>query len=246
MLNTAAIDVHLDIFEGPLDLLLYLIKKNNLDIYDIPISEITKEYLSYLDVMQDLNLDVAGEFLVMASTLMQIKARVLLPSQSAEEGDEGPDPRAELIEKLAEYQKYKEAARLLEERFEQFKDVCYRGAPHFAESEKTLDISFFDLLDAVRRALARVEGSSQEIYVDEFPIEVKMEKILNMVISRPWALLDDVFAGETKKMGVVTCFLALLELMKMRRVLVRQDGVFGEVRVYQRTQQEPEAAQPAA
>ena len=124
-------EVHLEMFEGPLDLLLFLIKKNDLDIYDIPISQITQEYLSYLSLMKDLNLDVAGEFLVLASTLMQVKARTLLPSQDAEE--EGPDPRAELVAKLVEYQKFKEAAKFLDRRAAEFSDVFYRGAPHFAE-----------------------------------------------------------------------------------------------------------------
>src|SRR5271154_2575839 len=113
MTTTPGYEVHLEIFEGPLDLLLFLIKKNDLDIYDIPLHEITQEYLSYLDIIKDLNLETAGDFLVMASTLMQIKARTLLPSQEALE-EQGPDPRAELISKLLEYQKYKEAAKFLE------------------------------------------------------------------------------------------------------------------------------------
>ncbi len=104
--------VKINIFEGPLDLLLHLIQKNDLDIYDIPISDITAEYLNYVDILKDLNLNVAGEFLVMAATLMQIKARMLLPAEATAEG-EGPDPRSELVQKLLEYQKFKEAAQIL-------------------------------------------------------------------------------------------------------------------------------------
>src|SRR5579864_230668 len=131
----SAIDVRLENFEGPLDLLLYLIRKNDLDIYDIPIAHITQEYLSYLDLMKDLNLETAGEFLVMASTLMQIKAQLLLPSPEAEQ-EEGPDPRAELVNKLLEYQQFKEAAGILATYNEKAKDVYYRTVPpRFGEEE---------------------------------------------------------------------------------------------------------------
>src|SRR4029077_8190140 len=123
--TAAGLDVRLDNFEGPMDLLLYLVCKNDLDIYDIPISDITKEYLSYLDLMKELNLETAGEFLVMASTLMQIKAQLLLPSPEGEEAD-GPGPGADLVSKLLEYQRYKEAASLLSGFGEKAKDVFYR------------------------------------------------------------------------------------------------------------------------
>src|SRR3982751_4578970 len=129
------IDVRLENFEGPLDLLLFLIRKNDLDIYDIPISQITQEYLSYLDLIKELDLEMAGEFLVMASTLMQIKAQMLLPSPEGEEA-EGPDPRQELVNKLLEYQRYKEAAGLLTVYNEKAKDVYYRQVPPpFSEDE---------------------------------------------------------------------------------------------------------------
>ena len=117
------IRVRLDVFEGPMDLLLHLIKKDNLDIYDINISEITAQYLEYLDVMKQLNLELAGEFLVMASTLMQIKARQLLPSQAATSEEDGPDPAKELIEKIVEYQKFKQASLYLQENFEKYKNA---------------------------------------------------------------------------------------------------------------------------
>lgn len=227
-----SIDVHLDVFEGPLDLLLYLIKKSNLDIYDIPISQITQEYLAYIEVMKDLNLDLAGEFLVMAASLMQIKSRMLLPSQQAEEQDEGPDPRAELAAKLAEYQKFKEAANILDGRFDEFKNVFYRGAPHFSEAEKTLDIELFDLIEAVKSALEKVEDKGQVLAGELFPIEMKMDKILSLLMGREWILIADIFAGERKKMGVITCFLAMLELVKLKKIMARQDAALGEIRLY--------------
>src|SRR4051794_2869465 len=138
------IDVRLENFEGPLDLLLYLIRKNDLDIYDIPIAQITQEYLGYLDLIKVLNLEMAGEFLVMASTLMQIKAQLLLPSPEGEEA-EGPDPREELISKLLEYQRYKEAASLLSVYNEKAKDIYYRQVPPpIGEDEFVLSASVFD------------------------------------------------------------------------------------------------------
>jgi segregation and condensation protein A len=231
---TESIKIQLDVFEGPLDLLLHLIKKDNLDIYDINISEITSQYLEYLDVMKDLNLEVAGEFLVMASTLMQVKARQLLPSQVPTSEDEGPDPAKELVEKLVEYQKFKEASKFLESNMEKFKDNFYKSAPIFDSAEKVLNIHIFDLLAAVRRAFSRLEEREHAdlLKAEEFPIEKKMDKIIALVKARPWALLDDIFRGETKKRGVITCFMAVLELLKIGMIFARQDAQSSEIRVY--------------
>ena len=244
MIPSESMNVAIDVFEGPMDLLLYLIRKNNLDIYDIPIAQITKEYLTYLEVMKDLNLDVAGEFLVMASTLMQIKAKTLLPSQADPSGDEGPDPAAELINKITEYQKYKEAALILDTRFDQYKDIFYRGSPMFQDSEKVLNLELFELLEAVKRAMDRIDDKdpSREVRAEQFPIETRMEKIITMLSTREWILLDDVFVGETKKLGIITCFMALLELLKMHKILARQDATLGEIRIYRRG--EPGAEPP--
>ncbi|MBI4801070.1 MAG: segregation/condensation protein A [Elusimicrobia bacterium] len=226
-----AMDVHLDVFEGPLDLLMYLIKKDNLDIYDIPISQITQEYLAYLEVMKNLNLEVAGEFLVMASTLMQVKSRMLLPSRAEPGSEEGPDPRGRLVSMLEDYQRYKQASKTLEGRNALFRDVFYRGSPVFSNDEKFLELEFFTLLDAVRRAFERVDDS-QEVRADSFPIESRVEKIMDLLKSREWVLLDEIFASETKRLGIITCFIALLELIKQRAIMVVQDVVCGEVRIY--------------
>lgn len=223
-------DIHLNIFEGPLDLLLYLIKKNNLDIYDIPVSEITEEYLKYLDVMKELNLDIAGEFLVMASTLIQIKAKSLMPKKPEEE-ESGQDPREGLVRMLEEYQKYKAASSLLSERFNKYKDVFYRGSPVFNTQDKHLDVEMVYLLDAVKRAFERV-ALKKEIEAEDVPIESRMEKILKVLSKEKWMLLDDVFKDETKLRGIVTCFLALLELVKQNKISVSQDDSFSEVKIY--------------
>jgi len=246
----SAIDIHLENFEGPLDLLMHLIKKNNLDIYDIPISNITAEYLQYLDVMKSLNLEVAGEFLVMAATLMQIKAKMLLPAPEVADGENGPDPRGALVSMLEEYQRYKEASREMNGRFNKFKDSFYRGSPVFTSEEKYLDLDFYALMDAVKRAFVRVEAS-REVEADQFPIESRVAKIEKMLEGREWMLLDDVFASETKRLGVITCFMALLELIKQRKILVSQDEAYTEVRIYPAPQQAAPAepaphAEPAA
>lgn len=226
-----AIDIHLENFEGPLDLLMHLIKKNNLDIYDIPISNITSEYLLYLDMMKNLNLEVAGEFLVMAATLMQIKAKMLLPAPEQPEGEGGPDPRGALVSMLEEYQRYKEASKEMNGRFHRHKDSFYRGSPVFSSEEKYLDLDFYALMDAVKKAFQRAEPS-REVEADQFPIESRVAKIEKMLEGREWLLLDEIFASEPKRLGVITCFMALLELVKQRKIVISQDEAYTEVRIY--------------
>ena len=235
MINApASINVRINVFEGPMDLLLHLIKKDNLDVCDINIAEITKQYLDYLNVMKELNLEVAGEFLVMASTLMQIKAKTLLPSQAPTSENEGPDPAKELIAKLVEYQKYKEASQYLNQKLEENKDKFYRTAPVFDSGEKIINVQMFDLLAAVKRAFERLDERKriELLKIEEFPIEVKMQKVVDMLSNRTWVLLDDIFVGETKKRGIITCFMALLELIKIKKLLARQDEQEGQIRIY--------------
>jgi segregation and condensation protein A len=226
--------VHLEMFEGPLDLLLFLVKRDDLDINNIPIAHITHEYLSYLDLMKELNLDLAGEFLVMAATLMGIKARALLPSHPGEEEETGPDPTAELKAKLLEYQKFKEAAKFLEKRADEFKDVFYRGTPVFDESQKSLDLNLFDLLGSLREILERAKPETREVVGEEFPIEEKMAKIMFLLESRPAASWEEIFADERKRRGILSCFLAMLELVKMEKIFVRQEGNLGPIMVYKK------------
>ena len=233
-MNKEEIRIHLDVFEGPMDLLLHLIKKDNLDIYDINISEITSQYLEYLDLMKQLNLELAGEFLVMASTLMQIKARQLLPSQVPTSEEDGPDPAKELVEKLVEYQRFKAASLYLQDNFEKYKNNFYKGTPVFDNGGKVLNIHIFDLLAAVRRAFENLERRQHAdlLKIEEFPIDKKIEKVLYLLERRPWVLADEIFIGETKKRGIITCFMAVLELLKIGKILARQDGEGTEIRLY--------------
>ena len=228
-------EVHLEMFEGPLDLLLYLIRKSDLDIQNIPIAKITQEYLAYLDLMKELNLEVAGDFLVTAATLMQIKARALLPSQDGVDGvDTGPDPRAELVNKLQEYQKFKEAAGFLQKRADEWSDVFFRGAPTFAERDKSLNIRIFDILATLREVLDRAEAEGRVVTGEEYPIEQKMDKIMVMLSENAYVTLRDLFSGERGRRAIISCFLALLELIKLQRVFARQETPFAEILIYKK------------
>jgi segregation and condensation protein A len=244
-LNEKSYQVNLDLFEGPLDLLLFLVKKDDLDIHNIPVAHITKEYLAYLDLMKEFNLDVAGEFLVMAATLMAIKARSLLPSEGAGEGDEGPDPTAELTQKLLEYQKFKAASQFLQGKADEMSNVYWRGAPHFEESEKTPNVSLRDLMEHLRVILENAEDDSRAVEGEEFPIEQKMEKILFLLGDKSFVRWEDVFADERKRRGIIACFLAMLELTKLQKIFIRQENNFSKIVIYRKEAAADEPTQEA-
>jgi segregation and condensation protein A len=230
--SPGGVDVRLDNFEGPLDLLLFLIRKNDLDIYDIPIAQITQEYLSYLDLIKELDLETAGEFLVMASTLMQIKAQMLLPSPEGEEA-EGPDPREELINKLLDYQRYKEAASMLSTYNEKAKDVFYRHVPPvFGEEEYVLKASVFDLLSAFQRVLEEAPKEVEQILRDEIPLEVKIRWILDLLEEKESIAFGDLFMPGARRLELIVTFMALLELIRLKQITAKQEDVFGPIRVY--------------
>ena len=222
--------VKINIFEGPLDLLLHLIQKNDLDIYDIPISDITAEYLNYVDILKDLNLNVAGEFLVIAATLMQIKARMLLPAEAVADG-EGPDPRSELVQKLLEYQKFKEAAQILANQFETQRDVFYRGAPIFSKEDQVLDLPMSKLLEAFRDVLETADESVREILIEEIPVEVRIREILDVLATKPFVQFSELFPASSPRRALVVTFLALLELIRLKQVRVAQAESFGDIHI---------------
>lgn len=231
MTMSAAHEVKLDVFEGPLDLLLYLIKKNDLNIHDIPLSRITADYVAVIDLMKDLNLNAAGEFLVMAATLMQIKARSLLPAPTAEAEEEN-DPRANLVQRLLEYQRYKEAAKHLEQKLASHKDVHYRGTPHLSDGDYTMEASLFDLLDAFRDVLQNLKPRVREIESEDVPIEVKIKDILGYLGDRPYATFKEILLRERTRRALIVTFLAVLELIRLRQIVARQMESFGDIRVY--------------
>lgn len=231
--------VKLEVFEGPLDLLLYLIKKNEIDICDIPISEITEQYLEYLELMRLLDLDIAGEFLVMAATLMHIKSRILLPleeREKLEEEEEESDPREELVKKLLEYQKFKEAATRLEvleaNRRELFSRVIDEDVWVKDEEGPFFEANLFDLISAFSKVLTAIPRQTfQEIIVDEFSVEEKIGQILDHLKIHPKTYFKKLFEHITKRLEVVCTFLALLELIRMKEIIVRQPKLFDEILV---------------
>jgi segregation and condensation protein A len=234
--------VRLEIFEGPLDLLLYLIKKDEIDIYDIPISHITEQYLEYLSLMDQLDITVAGDFLVMASTLIYIKSKMLLPPEPKIEGEEdlNEDPRAELVERLLEYQKFKSAANMLYSRGE-IEGACYtRGPIETDKNNPEVTATVFDLLRVFREALKRAESAIEmEIHRDEITMAEKLAQINTLLDERDEIDVREMFEMARSKRELILTFLAFLELVKELRISLVQRELFGEI--YARKRLEPPA-----
>ena len=230
--------VRTEAFEGPLDLLLHLIKKNELDIYNIPIAEISRQYLDYLDVMRELNLDVAGEFLVMAATLIQIKSHMLLPQAvDPMEEEQGEDPRAELVRRLLEYDRYREASSLLIAREVLDRDVFARTFPSeeleaFPSDEAMPIVEMFELVDAFRRILAKVPIESfHEVGSENISIADRISDILEYLQGREAVDFEELFAGSSSREFIVASFLAVLELCRLRMIRLLQFENYGRILV---------------
>jgi segregation and condensation protein A len=227
--------VQLEIFEGPLDLLLHLIKKNEVSITDIPIATITEQYLATLEVMQTFNLDVAGEFLVMAATLIHIKSRMLLPMADDEDDEEeGTDPREELVRRLLEYQRFKDAADQLERRELLTRDVFVRSvAPAEAiPAPGFRDVSVFELLTALKRVLDRLpKDAVHEVMLEKITVREKMTLLLDQLRTQRKILFESLFAEVTTRMEVVVTFLAMLELVKVRAIRIFQEEATGPIQI---------------
>ena len=230
--------VRIENFEGPLDLLLHLIKKNEINIYDIPIAMIAQQYLGYIEAMKDLNLTVAGEFLVMAATLLQIKSKMLLPvEESAEDDEDGPDPREELVRRLLEYKSFKEAARQLDTQERMWRDI-YGRPPMSSEAETTSDetmldnIGLFDLVDALQGILNRNPGKKLlEIIPDNLTVRDRMNVILEALEDQESVGFEALFEASCHRLVIIVTFLALLELIRLRTVRVYQAENFGPIMV---------------
>lgn len=226
--------VNLGVFSGPMDLLLYLIQKEEVDIYDIPLSRITQQYLTYLDMMRTLNLEVAGEFILMAATLIRIKAKLLLPRDEAEPEEE--DPREELILALIEYKKFKEAGEILRDRaLAEEQNII--PPPLTGKMQSRVDLSpatkLFDLLTAFKDVMAtRREESVHEVVPEEITIEERIEAVLLALQEKEWATFTELFDIYQKRMVAVVTFIAILELARTRRIMVRQSRPFSELRIY--------------
>ena len=238
-----AYQVKLASFEGPLDLLLHLIRKHEVNIYDIPIALITEQYLGYLELMQEMNLDVAGEFLVMAATLIHIKSRTLLPRPDPSQEDAGPeeDPREALIRRLLEHQKYKAAAELLHDRetlrgaqFGRADASVARAAGDDYEPE--LEVDLFTLISAFQGVLERARRRPPMVLPpDQISIEDRIQQLLGRLSETEACGFEDLFDdGDGTRSFMIVTFLALLEMIRLKLIRVFQTGGFGPIRVYKR------------
>ena len=227
--------VKLEVFEGPLDLLLYLIKRDEIDIYDIPIEHITRQYLEYLEAFQVLDLDIAGEFVVMAAHLIYIKSRSLLPvhQQAEDEREEETDPRWELVRQLLEYKKFKDAAAHLGDR-EVHQSNLFARVPETPEvqTERPLaEVSIFDLINAFQKALKRLNKTEdfREIFAENYTVSDKIDFVLKMTTSRLPLKFSELFVRAASRTEIVVTFLALLELIRLKQIGISQSEEFGEI-----------------
>lgn len=242
--------IKLDVFQGPLDLLLHLIEKDEIDIYNIPIATITEKYLDYLNTLKQFNLGVVGDFLVMAATLMQIKVKMLLPRYdqiSAEEnGGDEEDPRWELVCKLVEYKRIKEAARSLVTLEKEQLKVYTRVAGEFPDKSYAIQddslksLSVWDLVEAFKVILDSLEVKllKSAIPKPELSIRDRMEYIDNLAASGKYVSFKSLFEDVASRLGVITCFLAVLELVRIHRIVVFQESLFGEIYFAQASQEQ--------
>ncbi len=228
-------EVKLETFEGPLELLLHLIKKNEIDIYDIPISLITEQYLQTLDLMQSLNLSIAGEFLVMAATLIHIKSKMLLPvPETVDEEDE--DPRTDLVERLLEYQRFKDVSEVMEEREALWRDIFPRGetpTPELLPEEVPIaDLNLYDLMSALNDLLkTRPDPVVMQVTTETLTVKEKMQFILEEMEAADSMLFEALFMTSVTRHAIIVTFLALLEVTRLGLVRVVQPDLFGPLRL---------------
>jgi segregation and condensation protein A len=237
-----ALPIRLQNFEGPIDLLLHLIKKNEVNIYDIPIALITAQYLETIQLMQELDLDVAGEFLVMAATLIHIKSKMLLPRPETAAGVEGEeeDPRDALVRRLLEHQRFKAAAGLLHER-EQVRAAQWQrpdervAAIAGDDYEPELEVDLFSLLTAFQAVVERAKHRPKYVLPPEqISVETRIDQLLGRLSEHEACGFEDLFADVGDRAGLIVTFLALLEMIRLKLVRVFQAGSFGPIRVYKR------------
>ena len=241
MPDNDAYRVKLEIFEGPLDLLLYLIRKNEVDIYDIPIAMIVEQYMAYVDILRTLNLELAGDFLVVAATLSHIKSQMLLPIEGGEAGEEeGQDPRAELVRKLIEYQRFKEAADELWARQLLDRDVFVREPAREAIQEAAAatgtptqtfaEVGIFELLEAFKTVMERANITNwHEVTVERVTIMDRINHVLSLLREVPTLAFEQLFTEVTDRITIITTFLALLELIRLKVIRIQQEKQFAPI-----------------
>jgi len=223
-------NIKIPVFEGPFDLLLHLIKEAKIDIYDIPISLITSQYLQYIEMMKELNLEIAGDFLVLASTLIHIKSRMLLPPDEDVPLDEQEDPRLELVQKLLEYQTFKEAASNLREKEEEWKKV-FSKEPLTDDGEELylVDVNLFDLMGAFKKLLETASPDIVMITKETLTVKDRMSVIMEMIEGHDAIRFEEIFKGSKSKIQLIVTFVALLELIRLGLVKAYQEKQFGNI-----------------
>ncbi len=236
--------VELDAFQGPLDLLLYLIKRDEIDIYDIPIARVTEQYLAHIRLMQMLDLEVAGEFLVMASTLMRIKARMLLPRTESEEGEE-EDPRDELVRRLLEYRRFKNAAEKLREKAEERGFLLGRAPAENGDGEPSeagellVPVDLVGLLKTFAQLMERAPSlEPYEVILDTFTLEEKVERIERALAESDEIEFDNLFETGAVRREIIVTFIAVLELLRLQKISLVQADLFGRIWIRRRSEAE--------
>jgi segregation and condensation protein A len=231
--------IKLQNFEGPLDLLLFLIRKNEVDIYDIPIALITRQYLETIELLQQLDLDIAGEFIVMAATLMRIKSQMLIPRPVTEEDEDSVDPRQELINRLLEYRKFKEIAYTLAEKERYFRTLQPKAPQEFhfpdipAEQMAPGNVTIFDLLSAFNQALRRFKERPQhQVIVEQVSVEEQIEYVRTFLQAQEKTTFLQLVQPLRSKMRLLATFLAILEMIKLHEIIVKQPKTFGEIWIF--------------
>jgi segregation and condensation protein A len=225
------IKIKIPVFEGPFDLLLHLIREHKIDIYDIPISLITSQYLEYIEIMKELNLEIAGDFLVMAATLIQIKSRMLLPPDEEAPSEDQEDPRRQLVQRLLEYQRYKEAALDFRTKEDEWLKV-FRREPLSDEDEGELylfDLSLFDLLDAFRNILDKAPSEMVSITKETLTVKNRMSMIMEIIEEHEAVRFEDLFKEGITRIHLIVTFLALLELIRLGLARAYQEREFGNI-----------------
>ncbi len=241
------INIKIPVFEGPFDLLLHLIRDNKVDIYDIPIARITGQYLEYIDIMKELNLEVAGEFLVMAATLIHIKSRMLLPPDEEAPSEEQEDPRQELVQRLLEYQKYKDAAQDFKTREDDWMKIFHREPASLSEEEEgelsLFDLSLFDLLDAFKKILDKAPPEIASITKETLTVKDKMFSIMEILEGQETVRFEELFNHGITRVQLLVTFVALLELIRLGLARAYQETQFGKIWVINPAKQPTAVAQ---
>lgn len=229
-----AINIKIPLFEGPFDLLLHLIRENKIDIYDIPIAVITGQYLEYIEIMKELNLEIAGDFLVMAATLIHIKSRMLLPADEEVPAEVQEDPRLDLVQRLLEYQRFKESASDLRQREEDWMKV-FRREPFSPDEEKEeeelylFDLSLFDLLDAFKKILDKAPPEVVSITKETLTVKDRMSIVMEILEGKETVRFEELFRDNFTRIQIIVTFVALLELIRLGLARVYQEKEFGSI-----------------